>query len=367
MAKKYILEREALQPADIILTADHSLTSKSVRLATKGKYSHAAIWCDGTLIEATLDGVYSKNPQRLLADSEEHLAVYRSKIPLSPSMADDICYYARSKVGSLYSITDAILISPKRLLDIKSSNGQFCSRLVAMAYHSVGYNLCNLRNPEFCTPNQLALCKAFTQVPNMLRLASVAEVKFANTEDPGRKLRIETYKWLNPTRDLINSSDLGLARNSIQTINDVYEVIYQHPELEQSVNSYRYDTEYLTFYPHDRTVNPYRYNEFMMLERGKRVEGGIVSLLQQEFNIVEQEALRYVHCAILLCEYYSAKPIRFFYDELKLYRNVLNEVLDWLTVIGHCAAFLSLPLIDPLRSIITLINQLIAVIDLKLR
>jgi hypothetical protein len=60
---KYILERSLLQRGDIILTAESELVSKGVRLSTLSKYSHAALWVGGTMIEAVRPGVFSKNAQ----------------------------------------------------------------------------------------------------------------------------------------------------------------------------------------------------------------------------------------------------------------------------------------------------------------
>ena len=61
---KYVIDHTKLKPCDIILTSDKTFTSKGIRLATLGRYSHAALYVGGTTIEATLNGVFSKNIQR---------------------------------------------------------------------------------------------------------------------------------------------------------------------------------------------------------------------------------------------------------------------------------------------------------------
>ncbi|SUP04970.1 Uncharacterised protein [Vibrio cincinnatiensis] len=66
MGKKLILDVPSLKLGDVILTSEKGFASIGVRAATLSKYSHAAIYVGGTMIEATLGGVFSKNPQRLL-------------------------------------------------------------------------------------------------------------------------------------------------------------------------------------------------------------------------------------------------------------------------------------------------------------
>ena len=149
--KKYIINRFKLEPCDIILTSDKTFSSKGIRLATLGKYSHAAIYVGGTIIEATLKGVFSKNTQRIIFDKENQVAVFRSKKPLSEIEVKKICEYARAQVGSLYTIPEAITIRARSMLGILETRKQFCSRLVAKAYEAAEYDLANLRGcPRFC-------------------------------------------------------------------------------------------------------------------------------------------------------------------------------------------------------------------------
>lgn len=64
--KKYILNISGLQAGDIILTGGKEIASLSVRAFTASRYSHAALFVGDTTIEATLEGVFSTNPQRTL-------------------------------------------------------------------------------------------------------------------------------------------------------------------------------------------------------------------------------------------------------------------------------------------------------------
>ena len=124
MRNKYILKIPLLKKGDIILTSDNTKISKGIRLSTLSRYSHASIWVGGTLIEATRDGVFSKNPQRLLFDRPCDCMVLRSKKAINETDINNICDFARSKVGSLYALDEAILISALRSMkkNLQTSN-----------------------------------------------------------------------------------------------------------------------------------------------------------------------------------------------------------------------------------------------------
>ena len=116
MAKKFIIDMPSLKIGDVILTAEKGLTSKGIRVATLSKYSHAAIYVGGTMIEATLGGVFSKNPQRLIFNSEKQVAVYRYRGLLNESQIQSVCGYARSKTASLYTLPEAATLDRKSVV-----------------------------------------------------------------------------------------------------------------------------------------------------------------------------------------------------------------------------------------------------------
>lgn len=324
---KYIIDTDKLERGDIVLTAETSKQSKGVRLATFGHYSHAAIWVGGTMIEATLQGVFSKNPQRLLVDNPDHLAIYRSKTPLSHEVQDKVCEYAQSKIGSLYAISEAALMLPMRLLSIKESKGQFCSRLAACSYQYAGYDLKNLRDPNFCSPRQLSLCKAFQRVEGVVREASQAEIAFAQTPDPVIKNFAATYEWLNKVRDLVNDDPVLSRSYDIQAQNDVTELLLEHPELDATITGFMRNTEYLTFFDYDRRVNPYRYSRISMLNKIKEFPFNADSFLQKELGKEPRQFMRFENNIVGIIHNIKLHRLDFFLENLKLYRNLMNECL----------------------------------------
>ena len=257
---KYIIDRSKLERCDIILSSHTTFSSKGIRLATLGKYSHAAIYVGGTTIEATIGGVFSKNIQRMLFEKENQVAVFRSKRPLSENEVDKICTYARAQTGSLYALPEAITIRARSILKIQETRKQFCSRLVAKAYEAAGYDLANLKNPAYCTPKMLGLCKSFYQVQGIVKQATEEEILSVESPDPNTEHQQHTFKWLNKVRHLVEG-DPSINGIDIQSINDVNFFLLEYPQYDAKVSEFMKATDYLYSYNYDIKANSYRYNE----------------------------------------------------------------------------------------------------------
>lgn len=334
MINKYMLDYEKLQKGDIILTSGSNLQSKFIRLATISRYSHAAIWVGGTIIEATRKGVFSKNPQRLMVDEAKHLAVYRSKIPLSKEVERKVCEYAQSRVGSLYSIPEAALMLPLRTINVEKSNMEFCSRLVACSYKYAGYDLLNLRNPYFCSPRQLSLCKAFHKIEGLVKKATDDEIAFSNTPDPVLKHQSDTYEWLNNIRAFVKARP-ELSKNfDIQAQNDVDTLLLRHPELDEAITKVIKKTEYLNFYNYDRSINPYRYDNILMLKRLIHVPHHAEDFLIDELSREPELFVRYEKNTLHAIDRVKKIKLQYFIEQLTLYRNLISESVDKMSVIA---------------------------------
>lgn len=327
MTKKYIIDRSKLLPGDIILTAETAPVSKGVRFFTVSRYSHAAIWVDGTMIESTQDGVFSKNVQRLILEKSSHADVYRSRVPLSRDQALEICDYARSLVGTLYALDEAVLVLPMRKLGLKETKRQFCSRLVALSYHQSGYDLKNLRKPLFCTPRMLSKCTAFEKVPDIIREASPAEIAFAQTDDPGKKNQAHLFEWLNAVRELVRQDENLSSKFDIQAVNDVDELLIEHPSLDEQVTALIRSNEYLTFYNHD-TKNEnlaYRYNPMAMIHKVSSFENPD-DFLMDELSKEPEMFRRFEIMTSSMIDKYEKTGLNYFREHLNLYKNLMTGV-----------------------------------------
>ncbi|OUM75823.1 hypothetical protein AUC60_01580 [Pseudomonas caspiana] len=327
--RKYILERSLLQRGDIILTAESEVVSKGVRLSTLSKYSHAALWIGGTLIEAVRPGVFSKSVQRLIFDKPSHCAVYRSRVPLSDEQLDVICRYARSQVGTLYALDEAMMVAPRRLMKMESTKRQFCSRLVALAYAQIEYDFINLKSPHYCTPQKLARCSAFEQVKGLVRPADAGEIAFAQSFDPINKNAVDTFEWLGLVRSLVESDSALRGSFDIQSISDVNGLLLAHPELDGVIVEMLHQNDYLTFYDHDAQANPHRYDAALFAERlGMALdrEDFIAQELQKEYTLISHQSENVWVC---INNFYLSH-LGFTLEHLLLYRNILGE--SWKTL-----------------------------------
>jgi hypothetical protein len=223
---------------------------------------------------------------------------------------------------------------PMRLLDIKESKRQFCSRLVALSYQYAAFDLKNLRDPRFCSPRQLSLCKAFRKIEDVVRQAEPAEVAFAQTPDPVTKNLTDTYEWLDKVRGLVNADIILSQSYDIQAQNDVSELVLHHPELDKIITGFMRNTDYLTFFDHDRTVNTYRYDRKAMLIKLKEFPFNAGDFLQEELSKEPSNFLRFERNINATIHHISLKRLEYFIEHLRLYRKLMNEVFVRLEVIA---------------------------------
>ena len=160
---QYVLDWMKLQPCDIVLSGEslsidallnpkrlwNVAKSGAIRLGSK-QYSHAMLYVKGSILHAHPPMVFAVNPQRLSAAHADDYAHLRFK-GLTPDQKRVIEEYARSRVGALYSISEAAKTVVKKSGDERDMSGvEFCSRLVAKAYESAGVPL--VPNSSYCAP-----------------------------------------------------------------------------------------------------------------------------------------------------------------------------------------------------------------------
>ena len=215
------LKGEHLRPGDIILSTTPLKLSAAIRLATNSDISHALL-CVGayTAIDATGSGVHSNNTQRLLFATSQPLYVLRYKTPLPNTTLLAITDFARSKVGTRYSTLEAMKVRIGATEE--KSRQQFCSRLVAQAYASVGISLVN--NPDFCSPEELKKSTLLVPVAGLVESVSEALlVTLNNLADVPSHMRSVTEMLLAQIRTI---------EPSIEGINDVIQYLRKHPQAD---------------------------------------------------------------------------------------------------------------------------------------
>ncbi|EDV0904430.1 hypothetical protein QF91_003648 [Salmonella enterica subsp. salamae] len=110
----YVLDMSKLKDGDIILEHGYSKYSPIIETVTNCYYTHAMIYLEDTIIEATGDGgVFSRVPNRFYVPHREDLKVLRLKSPIPPYCMDQITLRARDLVGSSYDFKQAALAGLK--------------------------------------------------------------------------------------------------------------------------------------------------------------------------------------------------------------------------------------------------------------
>lgn len=279
-----------LQPGDVLLSVDTSKVSRRIAKATGGDYSHAMLYIGNSFIHAMTDGVYSKNPQRYLRENIDHLAAFRV-IPELATLADfnAVCNFSRNQVGALYSIPQAAFAripGKKMAKTVDRSGKQFCSRLVAQAFASIGVAL--VEDVDYCSPNDLARSPNLYRVEGAVRQMTNDEIAFSQTPDINATIQQRTYQWLEKSRRLAKRRGLGV----IAVQNDVLPMLVRHPAYHRVVSGYVIDSGYADFYNWDREKNPYRYDTNVFLSMGSSAKE-LVQLLHVEWPSLKSELKRH--------------------------------------------------------------------------
>ena len=259
--QKWMFDRTVLQRGDVLFTRS-KFVGTGIAKATNGRFGHVMLYFDNMIIHADTKGVWSKNPQRILMNEQSRLAAYRLKNTLSADHLQRVESYARSRVGSLYSIPQAVQSLKKqkeRISDHYLLDRQFCSRLVAQSFAEVGVNL--VSDFDFCTPNEIAESTLLEEVQHAVVLASAEDMDFHKTPDFNMEIQVETYRWLNQVRSLAEKHQL----RPVYAQSDVAQWVLDHPQFDAEICRYIQRTKYLTLYDADKRKNPWRYHPQLML------------------------------------------------------------------------------------------------------
>ncbi len=244
----YLIDNDGLEAGDIILTSDNSSISKIVRLSTNSEFSHAMLYVgDSSFIHSDANGVHAGNLQRLLFSSDRSVSVLR--VSCSDNERNKACIFARSKIGTSYSVRDAINAKLK-LKTKESENRQFCSRLVVQSYEFAGVSL--VLNSNFCTPQEIFESQKTYGLSIVDRLALEDEIKFSNGFDPKKKqTEITNDNLLNVRK---------ITKKDIQTLEQILDCLIKEPMYDKAISKVIKDSGYLTMWEYEVEKNKWRYD-----------------------------------------------------------------------------------------------------------
>lgn len=306
----FILDMSVLRVGDILLTREKKIISKGVRLFSQGDYSHAMLYvARASYIHSDRAGVHSGNIQRKLFDRVDDVKVIRVNDEKYIRLA---CDYARNKIGTEYSIKDAIKsVLPKE--NVTPSDKQFCSRLVAESYQYSGLYLVD--DPHFCTPSELGDSQYVKEVLGCVREASEAEVLFAKSQT---ELNTQTS-----ATNLILSEARRIIGKNIQDFQALNDALLLDSSFDSEIYEVAMKSGYYDLLPKDMIKNPWRYDGEMFIARPipKSV------LITDAFD--EIEATKELHSRYLrMYQYYtvlcSKSGLKYFMRERQLYFDLLS-------------------------------------------
>ena len=336
VGKKYIIDFKKLLPGDIILESGKELHSKAIQIYTDSHYSHAIICLDkDSLFHATTNGIFTINPQRILVEEKEDLEVFRPKTPLTNYEVEELEKFLRSKVGTLYSINEALIARKKERPDQTKTQMQFCSRLIAQAYKHIGRII--VENPDYCQPAELERSDSLEIVPFMIINATKKEIEFASTKNPIYENQISTYDWLNKTRDYAVSK---FKYHKIVSQQDVANFIIKHPNANTTVCKFIKKSGYLEDYKTEIESNLYRINTRLFIERYVEIED-IPYYVSEEFEFIQGYVNRIIDKYNVACNVYNHYQHQYFRLEKNLQKTLLSVILkEYSVLIEVCNYYL---------------------------
>ncbi len=250
------LDESALQIGDIILTTTTDLLSKGIRKVTGSDISHALVYVEShSVIDATGDGVHSRNTQRLFWEDQCAVHVLRLAEGLDETQSRRIVNYVRGRIGTQYSKIEAA----RSVLGgaTSSSRRQFCSRLVAQAYASAGLDL--VADSNYCSPEQLKGSTQLVAVQGAVQPVSSEEIKcWEGIHDTPQSMRDATNTLLSGAR---------IKNACIEDLND----IDHHLKMTPGDDSYFVDlykrSGYLMVWVDEYEKNRWQYDLQTMIDK----------------------------------------------------------------------------------------------------
>lgn len=309
----HIIEISKLQAGDIFLTTQKHIVSKAIKGFTSSDFSHAMLHVgDGSYIHSDGDGVHAGNVQRLLFEHQKYVQVLRLREDVDRNLINSACAFARREVGKQYSVKDAI--KTKNPLSKKNdTNRQFCSRLVAQAFESVGLEL--VKNSSYCAPQELDDSELTVRISGCVRKAIGAEIEFAKSENPLEKQASITNQIISEVR-IITQKD-------IQTFEQLLDYLLESNEHDNAITNIIKKSGYLFMWQHEINANPWRYNvdNFMSLPVSKVK---LKEIAATELDSAVNTRQRYVFMYEQFMDIWTAKKLEYALINIMLYQKLIE-------------------------------------------
>jgi hypothetical protein len=352
---------ERLQAGDIILTTTTATVSRVIRWATRSDVSHGIVCVQShSVIDATAEGVQSRNIQRLFFEDDCGLHVLRYHSGSSPQQTQTICDFVRSQIGAQYSTPEAV----RTVFGGATSwtTKQFCSRLVAQAFNAAGIKL--VRNPNYCSPAELQSSEYLREISDCIELVSGEEfVSWQRHPDSTEAMRRATNALLDGARQ----------RNAaIQTLTDLDIHLIRNPQDDAPFCELLRASGYLIVWQAEQRKHFWQYN-LRAMHRARAPEAELLAYCRQIVRDEESGPNRFAINRGQYAQLLRSYDLRFFHllKELSellatLHRQRVDTAIKWLQSKGYevpiamtalpphsPAWFAALEIWDPLQAAMT--------------
>jgi hypothetical protein len=306
------LNESALAVGDVILTTSKELVSKGIRFFTGSDISHAMLYVQShSVIDATGDGVHSRNTQRLHYPDDCPIYALRLKAPLPMDKLQKVIDFARSHVGTEYSSRQAA----------KTAFGggntwtrkQFCSRLVAQAFAKAGVLL--VPAPNYCSPQDIKESNLLVQVPNVSVDISDTEKAAIDNIPNTQQMMIEATNILLEGARKINPG--------IQCLSDLDRFLIHSPEHDGDFAALYVSSGYLNLWKIEREKNECQYDSglFCAAPFPEEIKKWYCDQLLQGRDEIE---MRYRNNYVVYDGYLQQFPYKTFQLLRELYKTLLD-------------------------------------------
>ncbi|WBI94661.1 hypothetical protein PALA51_04531 [Pseudomonas aeruginosa] len=250
------INSEKLMAGDIILSTTPGWQGNLVKGVTRSDISHAMLCVShSSVMDSTSDGVHARNIDKMFFEESCPLYVYRLRQTISQETLQRVIYYIRARTGTRYSYAEAA-VSILRL-PTAGTNLQFCSRLVAMAYHSSGIQIVK-GSHFFCTPNDLKESEFLKPIEDAVVEVSTEEIAYLKSHG-------DATDGMRKTTNLLLKS----ARRAwpfLSSLNDIEKFVLKNPKKDKQIAEAYKTSGYLDYYKVELDNFPWRYDKQEMIK-----------------------------------------------------------------------------------------------------
>ncbi|WP_250528633.1 YiiX/YebB-like N1pC/P60 family cysteine hydrolase [Caballeronia sp. ATUFL_F1_KS4A] len=244
-----------LKKGDIILSTSTARESAVIRFFINSDISHAMLYvANSSVMDSTGEGVQARNIDKMFYDDSCAIYAYRPIMSIPDATLDLVVGYVRAETGAPYSVAEAI-VSPIALYG-RGGKNQFCSRLIARAYASVGLRIS--KNPEFATPANIQRSTQLRQLEDVSISVSTGELEAVTSqEDTTVGMRAVTNNLLAALRKI---------ESSIRVLHDIEPFLMKNPMHDAEFAAAFVESGYLTYWRVEVERFPWRYDPVAIVQ-----------------------------------------------------------------------------------------------------